>query len=80
MLYCGFNFPAVSRTQTSGVFLINGGHEDVVITFTVSVIMPEYIRHDTAGSPWNFISLSKLPSLNMRVQRSLYFHCIIVSL
>lgn len=71
MLFCGFNFPAVSRTQTSGVFLINAGHEDVVITFTVSVIMPEYICHDTAGSPWNFISISELPSLNMLIQRGL---------
>jgi hypothetical protein len=80
VLFGGFNFPAVSRTQTSGVFLINGGHEDVVITFTVSVIMPEYIRHDNAGSLWNFISLSKLPSISMLIQRGLYFHCIIVLL
>ena len=80
MLFCGFNFHAVSRTQTSGVFLINGRQEDVAITFTLSVIMPEYIREDISSSPWNCISLSKLPSLNMLIQRGLYLHCIFVLL
>ena len=80
MLFCGFNFHAVSRTQTSCFFLITGRQEDVVITFTLSVIMPEYIRQDTAASPWNFISLSKLRSLNMLIQIGLYLHCIFVHL
>ena len=45
MLYCGFNFHAVSWTQTSGVFMINGRQEDVVITFTVPVLYPTtYVR------------------------------------
>jgi len=60
--------------------MINGRQEDVVITFTVPVIIPDYIRQDTASTAWNFISLFKLLSLNMLIQRGLYLHCIFVLL